>query len=1244
MYLHNVYAPVEPQLRAKFFNQLPRRFEYDAIHIVMGDFNSIEDEFYDTYNYSNPNIQGRKELNQWLQQLDVSDPWRHQNPNKIQMTSPRRTNRIDRHYISNSCFEPFTLKPYYLQDTIIGDHKNQNLQISNHATTRKAAYWMCPAWLLQMPIIQDQILHRIKKNLPDPAKNISPWWEHAKANFKSFLKDKEKFYGRYHRTELRRLRKQLDQAKFEAYVTPNQNSRQQVRNAKYQLDTYLAHLREQKMEDGVDKFVATDECCSKMFLKGPTIANNIMSHSILEYPNGDITTNPNEIIKGHTNTWTQIFNPSPDHPDETPIDLERQENLLELINIGLSTQERENLDSPLHENEFENAIMDMKKKKTPGVDGLTAEFYQLYPTLWASILLTVFNHMVHRVGHLTTTQRRAAICLLFKGGEHYVATAYRPIALLCTDAKIFAKVITKRLKLVIPKLVPPDQSGFVPGRRISHNITRLHSIIHHCLTDLGKNSNDPRVLLFLDFMKAYDRVQWSYLFRVLQKMNFGPNIIKTFQAIYSKRVIYLIINGHLSKAIDQVRGVLQGCPLSPFLFVLQMVPLMLFIQSIAPTYGIKIHEELDHILGSFFADDTTIIAESIEAANLVYAKIEKKFCNATGAKLHPGKTKLFPLTTSNIVSQTQLQHIKPTESYRSLGVLYSMKIQDPKLLQPKVDEFISQLSKWKYRGRTYKGRVTILRAKLHPLLWYQLQTMVPSNLQVNELQQVSNQFVNQTFNRTTTGQHTRRKSFLHRKWQSTPRHLGGLGFTPISTMLQTMRLSFLQEVTQLLAQSPNLLHTPRWLQPQVAMWMTSLGPWITHPSQFLFIGFPLRHYIQVPNNQNLSTLWNDILKKWIQADFTPQKLPNSSSHPGSVLDWPVWNNRFFKYQGKPLGQAQPPHIRKICEILRNAGYTQIQHFYTRTGQWITASQIAMQKYPEQPIVIQYHAAMYEPCLQIIQNTISQAIPVFPDLFFELPLTNPWKLTWCKVAPEYVKEDLFYFHDMNRYQFKQLLGPPPAKLASVLNGVVTPTTKTFWDKNRKFSRFLLPFYQDIVWRTQHNAIQTGHHFRRCEQLQSNCPLGCQTTESPNHLFWECTSTKPLWQTFLFPLQNMVIENFTWSNVLYMAEITTQSSVNNRFNHAIKYVLHIIRAAIFFEVWFNRNQFYHDGPEKTMDQKKLQQRTSRSIQLHWDSAIRRSSDTLQLQLIDLRRYMIRRDPVFQQMFRHTQRPSTFHRQPD
>ena len=153
--------------------------------------------------------------------------------------------------------------------------------------------------------------------------------------------------------------------------------------------------------------------------------------------------------------------------------------------------------------------------------------------------------------------------IIVQKGEKDMLQNYRPISLTNYDYKIIAFSLFARMQTVIYKLISNYQTAYIKSRSIGNNIKLVRDLIDYC-----EEFKIPGIILSLDFEKAFDTINWEFMFQCLKKFDFGPNFINWVKTLYYDPNMVVKNNGFISKKIKLQRGLRQGCPLSAIIFIL----------------------------------------------------------------------------------------------------------------------------------------------------------------------------------------------------------------------------------------------------------------------------------------------------------------------------------------------------------------------------------------------------------------------------------------------------------------------------------------------------------------------------------------------------------------------------------------------------------------------------------------------------------------------------------------------------
>lgn len=207
------------------------------------------------------------------------------------------------------------------------------------------------------------------------------------------------------------------------------------------------------------------------------------------------------------------------------------------------------LQAPLTVEEIVTAIADFARSKSPGSDGLPIEFYSHFSEILTPKLLALYNDMFENLT-LPSSVREATIVLVPKPGkEPGYPESYRPISLLQVGVKILAKVLSKRLNQVILSLLHTGQAGFMPGRNTSFSLRKLFINLQAMHDNVS-----TRVIVTLDTAKAFDSVEWGYLWRCMEGYGFGPKFIRWVQLLYQHPTARVVANGCPSQELTSAEA------------------------------------------------------------------------------------------------------------------------------------------------------------------------------------------------------------------------------------------------------------------------------------------------------------------------------------------------------------------------------------------------------------------------------------------------------------------------------------------------------------------------------------------------------------------------------------------------------------------------------------------------------------------------------------------------------------------
>ena len=276
--------------------------------------------------------------------------------------------------------------------------------------------------------------------------------------------------------------------------------------------------------------------------------------------------------------------------------------------------------------------------KAPGPDGFSASFFQSnWDTVGPQIILEVQNFF--STGYLPSRINATHIRLIPKILSPKKVAEYRPIALCTVFYKIISKLLSKRLQPVLQSIVAENQSAFVPNRAITDNVLITHEVLHYL-----KISGAEKICYMAvktDMSKAYDRLEWDFIRLVLERLGFHQKWVNWIMQCICTVSYSFLLNGSAQGSVIPSRGIRQGDPLSPYLFILcseVLSGLCLKAQAEGHLPGIRValgSPRVNHLL---FADDTMFFCRSDQKSCLTLMSILHKYEEASGQMINTEKS------------------------------------------------------------------------------------------------------------------------------------------------------------------------------------------------------------------------------------------------------------------------------------------------------------------------------------------------------------------------------------------------------------------------------------------------------------------------------------------------------------------------------------------------------------------------------------------------------------------------------
>ena len=712
----NVYAPNRPTCRKDFFTVLSSFVPGRANCILGGDFNCVPHSALDRRSRKSSSCctVGMVELDLFVNHRDLVDMWRFQNPQLVACTWHKPdgsvSSRLDRFYAPRK----FPRSRCLIVPCPLSDHDAVVLHLSLPGSFRvEKGLWRLNTQIIIEQKFKEQFVEKYRgwQTLKPAFPNVVIWWDEVKSLVKQFA-------IRYcvERAHQRRQKFQslCDRAR-------DGSSSSDLHALQMFLDDKLHGARVRAKV----QFVEADEKPTIRFYQDDT--QSVVDRRIkrVRHPGGVIVESPLAVIGVFKSFYSDLYS-------SAAVSEDLQDSLLSNIHKTPPQSKNDNLGSDISVGELWKAVAAMKKGKSPGPDGLPVEFYKGFWEVLGGDMRDVFA-AAFSLNSLSQTQRVGNIVLLPKSGDPLDPRNRRPITLLNVDYKILAKALGNRLADVMPDIVGPLQACAVRGKCIQHNLWLMRDLV-----EFVKDRDIPCALVSLDQEKAFDMVNHDFLFRTLESFGLNAVFIRWISLLYMDVTSIVTVNGLTSGPFSVRRGVRQGCPLSPLLYVLFSETLS---TSLDRCSGFRpfIVPGGDGVKCVQYADDITCIVSDLASFKSL-SEVLATFQEATGARLNKSKTKGLRL------GRWRGQSLPFDASWSDVmmrvnGIWFGYGTPDTTTWAEKADLVEARLDTYSRRWLSLPGKVTVVNRFVVPLLWYPGTVIAASDHALVRLERIIFDFI-----------------------------------------------------------------------------------------------------------------------------------------------------------------------------------------------------------------------------------------------------------------------------------------------------------------------------------------------------------------------------------------------------------------------------------------------------------------------------------------------------------------------
>ncbi|KAH9662191.1 reverse transcriptase domain-containing protein [Citrus sinensis] len=429
------------------------------------------------------------------------------------------------------------------------------------------------------------------------------------------------------------------------------------------------------------------------------------------------------------------------------------------------------------------AVFSIDPESAPGPDGFCSRFYQVcWDIVGRDLLDAVLDYF--RGSAMPRGFQSTLLVLLPKKESPSSWADFRPISLCNVSNKVITKLLVQRLSTILPRIISPTQSGFVPGRVIHDNVLLVQELTH----DLNRRTRGNNVVLKLDMEKAYDRMSWPFILQMLRCFGFSERWISLIRRAVYGPWFSVLVNGAIHGYFPSERGLRQGDPISPCLFIIAAEFLsrgLVHLYSRYPSvrYRSAASTDISHLS---FADDIVIFANGSRCSLQRVMDFLHRYQVVSGQLISRTKSSFY-IGKPASASCRSIVHSVTGFQWRQLPFIYlgcpiftgCLKISYFDGMVRKVRE---RISGWANRLLSFGGKLILIRHVLSALPLHLFHVLRPPSTVIQSLERL--------FTRFLWGDSDGRRRIHWCRWPAVcfPVDEGGLGIRSFDDMAEAFEI------------------------------------------------------------------------------------------------------------------------------------------------------------------------------------------------------------------------------------------------------------------------------------------------------------------------------------------------------------------------------------------------------------------------------------------------------------------------